>query len=188
MVTFYTHFKRPAHGKHRFMVCATLMCALDGNTDAALAQIRSKLGLKPGEATADGLFSCEKVECLADCDQPPVVQKDAEHFCSMKGPALDDYINKLLAAEGKSAADYAHKTPVTMDLRVSVLPPHYNFSGETETGARAFDDKDAYLAPGAGSSGSARTTIVPPPLKTPLTAPVAGTSFAAVPANGKDHG
>src|SRR5690606_28392364 len=27
MVTFYTHFKRPFHGKHRFMVCATLMCA-----------------------------------------------------------------------------------------------------------------------------------------------------------------
>src|SRR4051812_29629016 len=22
MVTFYTHFKRPFHGKHRFMVCA----------------------------------------------------------------------------------------------------------------------------------------------------------------------
>jgi NADH-quinone oxidoreductase subunit E len=188
MVTFYTHFKRPAHGKHRFMVCATLMCALDGNTDAALGQIRAKLGLKPGETSADGLFSCEKVECLADCDKPPVVQKDAEHFCSMKGPALDAYIDSLLTQEGKTSADYLGKQVVATDLRVSVLPSHYNFPGETEEGARHFDDKDPYLAPGAGSPGSARTTIVPPPLKTPLTAPVAGTSFTAPSVNGHRNG
>jgi NADH-quinone oxidoreductase subunit E len=179
MVTFYTHFKRPAHGKHRFMVCATLMCALDGNTDASLAQIRAKLGLRPGEATADGLFSCEKVECLADCDKPPVVQKDSEHFCSMKGPALDAYIEALLTAEGKTAAEYVRQTPVTMDLRVEVLPAHYNFTGEQQAGARRFDDKDPYLAPGVPSA-DARVTTVPPPLKTPLTAPVRGTSFAPV--------
>jgi NADH-quinone oxidoreductase subunit E len=188
MVTFYTHFKRPAHGKHRFMVCATLMCALDGNTDAALAQIRARLGLKPGEATADGLFSCEKVECLADCDKPPVVQKDAEHFCSMRGAVLDAYIDKLLSAEGKTAADYAGPdapSPVTMDLRVAVLPPHYNFPGELEVGARRFDDKDPYLAPQSGSDEAARVTTVPPPLKTPLTAPVAGTPFTNSASNGQ---
>jgi NADH-quinone oxidoreductase subunit E len=186
MVTFYTHFKRPAHGKHRFMVCATLMCALDGNTDAALAQISNRLGLKPGETSADGLFSCEKVECLADCDQPPVVQKDNEHFCQMRGPALDAYIDSLLAKEGKTVADYMSTNapaPVATDLRIAVLPPHYNFPGESETGAREFDDKDAYLTPGQG----ARVTTVPPPLKTPLTAPVAGTSFVKPSKNGH-HG
>ncbi len=168
MVTFYTHFKRPAHGKHRFMVCATLMCALDGNTAQALRQIRARIGIGPGERTADGLFSCEKVECLADCDKPPVVQKDSEHFCSMKGVVLDNYIDSLLKAEGKSVADYQGKPGLAMDLRVSVLPNHYNFEGETQTGARRFDDKDPYLAPGTAP----RTTVVPPPLKTPLTAPV----------------
>jgi NADH-quinone oxidoreductase subunit E len=190
MVTFYTHFKRPAHGKHRFMVCATLMCALDGNTDAALAQIKARLGLRPGEATADGLFSCEKVECLADCDKPPVVQKDAEHFCSMRGAVLDAYIDKLLTAEGKSTEDYTGsgtQNPVTMDLRVAVLPPHHNFAGEQETGARRFDDKDPYLAP-AEPSDAVRVTTVPPPLKTPLTAPVAGTSFVTPSKNGIHNG
>lgn len=187
MVTFYTHFKRPTHGKHRFMVCATLMCALDGNTDAALGQIRAKLGLGPGETSADGLFSCEKVECLADCDRPPVVQKDAEHFCSMKGPALDAYIDSLLAAEGKTTADYLGKHVVATDLRVSVLPSHYNFPGETETGARRFDDKDPYLAP-VSPGAAPRTTTVPPALKTPLTAPVAGTSFSRVNTDEDAHG
>jgi NADH-quinone oxidoreductase subunit E len=185
MVTFYTHFKRPTHGKHRFMVCATLMCALDGNADASLAQISAKLGLKPGQTSADGLFSCEKVECLADCDKPPVVQKDNEHFCKMRGPALDEYIDSLLALEGKTSGQYTAPgapAPVATDLRVSVLPSHYNFPGELDTGARSFDDKDPYLA--AVPQGDApRTTTVPPALKTPLTAPVAGTSFTNLNAN-----
>ncbi|MDQ2999719.1 MAG: NAD(P)H-dependent oxidoreductase subunit E [Fibrobacterota bacterium] len=169
MVTFYTHFKRPFHGKHRFMVCATLMCALENNTDAALIQIKAKLGIGAGEKTADGLFSCEKVECLADCDKPPVVQCDNEHFCSMKGVVLDQYLEKLLKDEGKSAAEYASKAPVKMDSRVPTLPAHYNFEGETSQGARRSDDKDPYYKPGQG----ALTTKVPRPLATPLTVPVA---------------
>jgi NADH-quinone oxidoreductase subunit E len=187
MVTFYTHFKRDTHGKHRFMVCATLMCALDGNADASLAQIQAKLGLKPGQTSADGLFSCEKVECLADCDKPPVVQKDNEHFCKMKGKVLDDYIDALLAQEGKTSADYTGANapaPVATDLRIPVLPSHYNFPGETTEGARHFDNKDPYLAPGQGE----RVTSVPPPLKTPLTAPVAGTAFTAPSKNGHQDG
>ena len=169
MVTFYTHFKRPFHGKHRFMVCATLMCALESNTKAALEQIQSKLGIGAGEKTADNLFSCEKVECLADCDKPPVIQKDNEHFCSMRGAALDKYILSLLHKEGKVEADYAGKPGVAMDGRVPTLPAHYNFEGERETGARKGEDKDPYLAAGQGDL----TTTVPGALATPLTVPVA---------------
>ncbi len=169
MVTFYTHYKRPFHGKHRFMVCATLMCALEGNTDAALDQIQAKLGIGPGEKTADGLFSCEKVECLADCDKPPVVQKDNEHFCSMRGAVLDKYIASLLNKEGKVESDYAGKPAVAMDTRVPTIPAHFNFTGESETGARKTENKDPYWQAGQGDL----TTKVPAPLATPLTVPVA---------------
>jgi NADH-quinone oxidoreductase subunit E len=168
MVTFYTHFKRPAHGKHRFMVCATLMCALDGHVDAALSQIQAKLGIRPGQRTVDGLFSVEKVECLADCDRPPVVQKDFEHHVKMRGPALDTYLEGLLKAEGKAAVDYRGQQPVEMDLRIETLPEHYTFPVERETGARGFDDKDPFWQPGEGG----RNTTVPPALRTPLSAPV----------------
>ncbi len=181
MVTFYTHFKRPAHGKHRIMVCATLMCALDGNTNQALKQIQEKLGLAPGQRSQDGLFSCEKVECLADCDHPPVLQKDAEHCGSMKGKALDDYLERLLTSEGKTPADYHAIPGVEMDLRVPVLPSHYNFTGETDQGARQFDDKDVYFKAGEG----VRTTTVPPALKNPLTAPVVDGVLGS---NGVHHG
>ncbi|MDB5047582.1 MAG: NADH-ubiquinone oxidoreductase chain [Fibrobacteres bacterium] len=182
MVTFYTHFKRPFHGKHRFMVCATLMCALEKNTDAALDQIKARLGIAPGQRTHDGLFSCEKVECLADCDKPPVVQCDNEHFCSMKGAVLDQYLDKLLKEEGKSAAEYKAKSPVDMDPRVPTLPAHYNFPGETETGARKTENKDPYLKAGEG----ALTTNVPGPLATPFTVPVAdGVNAKGAPSNNR---
>ena len=60
-----------------------------------------------------------------------------------------------------------------------MLPQHYNFNGEQQVGARRFDDKDPYLAPGEGSAEGPRTTVIPPPLKTPLTAPVAGGALNA---------
>ncbi|GEM_PF-52451 len=182
MVTFYTHFKRPFHGKHRFMVCATLMCALENNTDAALNQIKAKLGIKAGEITHDGLFSCEKVECLADCDKPPVVQKDNEHFCSMKGPVLEAYLDKLLKEAGKTSADYLGKGALKMDTRVQYIPSSYNFAGETETGARKSEDKNPYTKAGEGNM----TTRIPAPLATPLSVPVAdGVNATSAPSNGR---
>ncbi len=183
MVTFYTHFKRPFHGKHRFMVCATLMCALENNTDAALKQVEAKLGIKTGEITADGLFSCEKVECLADCDKPPVVQCDKEHFTSMKGPQLDAYLDQLLKSEGKTAADYQGKPGIKMDQRVPTLPSHFNFPGESQVGARHFENKDAYSPEGQGEL----TTKIPGALATPLTVPVADGVNGANGALGSKH-
>lgn len=121
-VTFYTHYKRPYHGKHRFMVCATLMCSLGGHSDRALKQIEARLGLKAGERSADALFSVEKVECLADCHLPPVVQIDFDHRTCFEGEALDAFIDALLAREGKRRDEYQGKAGVAMNARVPVMP------------------------------------------------------------------
>ncbi|MDX2019955.1 MAG: NAD(P)H-dependent oxidoreductase subunit E [Deltaproteobacteria bacterium] len=121
-VTFYTHFKRPYHGKHRLMVCATLMCAMGGHSDRALQQIEARLGLRAGERSADGLFSVEKVECLADCHLPPVVQVNFDHRTCFEGEALEKFLDSALAAEGKTSADYKGKAGVVMNARVPVQP------------------------------------------------------------------
>ncbi|MEQ9363691.1 MAG: NAD(P)H-dependent oxidoreductase subunit E [Leptospirales bacterium] len=120
MASFYTHFKRPWHGKHRLMVCATLMCAL-GGTSQALEQIHRTLGLRPGEITRDGVFSLEKVECLADCDRPPAMQVNFKHHVKMHGEALDRLLAELLAAEKKTPADYENQTPVKMNAAIPVV-------------------------------------------------------------------
>lgn len=121
MVSFYTHFKRPFHGKHRFMVCATLMCSIggpNGKCDDSLAVIQRRLGIAPGECTEDGLFSVEKVECLADCNRPPVIQKDNDHHVNMTDALLEDLIDSLLTSEGKSKQHYAGLKGIAMNARI----------------------------------------------------------------------
>jgi NADH:ubiquinone oxidoreductase subunit E len=125
MVSFYTHFKRPYHGKHRLMVCATLMCAL-GGTAHALRQIHSTLGLQPGEITGDGLFSLEKVECLADCDRPPALQLNFTHHVRMQGEPLDRLLADLLAQEGKTSADYHGRAGIKMNTAIPVVSVKQN--------------------------------------------------------------
>lgn len=121
MTSFYTHFKRPWHGKHRLMVCRTLMCDLGGAKDA-LGEIEAVLNIKPGEITHDGLFSLEKVECLADCDRPPVVQVDTTHHVKMSGGALKVMLQDLLKSEGKSAKDYAGQVGRRMQAGIPHIP------------------------------------------------------------------
>ncbi len=121
MATFYTHFKRPGHGKHRLMVCATLICDL-GGAGEALQVIYETLGIRPGERTHDGLFSLEKVECLADCNRPPVVQIDGVHLSGQRRAELQATLNRYLEQEGKSAADYRGQAPLKMDLETPIIP------------------------------------------------------------------
>jgi len=120
MVTFYTHFKRPAHGRHRIMVCSTLMCSLAGS-EAIIERISKRLNIEPGMITKDGLFSLEKVECLADCDKPTAIQVDAKHYHAISPENADNLIDELLKREGKTDADY-REPGVKMDLRVPFIP------------------------------------------------------------------
>jgi len=125
MVTFYTHFKRPFHGKHRFMVCATLMCSIggpQGKTDDALLVLKERLNLDPGQRTEDGLFSVEKVECLADCNRPPVVQKDNTHHVNMNRAEMNRIVDELLKQEGLSPSHYAGKASIVMDPTIAFVP------------------------------------------------------------------
>lgn len=132
MVSFYTHFKRPFHGKHRFMVCATLMCSIggpNGKCDQSLAVLQRRLGLSAGECTTDGLFSVEKVECLADCNRPPVVQKDNDHHVNLSDSLLDELIDSLLTKEGKAKDHYAGQTGTPMNARIPSISVKHTVSG-----------------------------------------------------------
>jgi len=46
---------------------------LNGSDDI-IAYIEKTLGIKPGETTADGMFSLKTVECLGACGYAPMMQ------------------------------------------------------------------------------------------------------------------
>ena len=66
-------FRLKPEGKTLIEVCTTLSCAL-GGAEQLLDHTCRKLGVKPGETTADGKFTVKGVECLAACGGAPAVQ------------------------------------------------------------------------------------------------------------------
>ena len=79
VVTFYTLFYQKPKAKTRFNVCRTLPCMLAGG-DEIIKYFEEKLGLKPGQMTADGEFSLATVECLGACEIAPMLQFNDEEF------------------------------------------------------------------------------------------------------------
>lgn len=73
VATFYSMYNLKPVGKYLFEVCQTGPCMLNGSDDI-VDYIFEKLGIKPGETTADGLFTLKTVECLGACGYAPMMQ------------------------------------------------------------------------------------------------------------------
>ena len=73
VASFYTMYFLKPQGKFTLEICRTGPCCLVG-AEKIMKHIESRLGVKEGEVTADGLFSWRGVECLAACGFGPVLQ------------------------------------------------------------------------------------------------------------------
>jgi len=73
IVGFYTLYHDKKEGKYRIQVCTDLPCALRG-AEQFMDNLCSRLGMKVGETTPDGLVTVEAVTCLAACDKAPMFQ------------------------------------------------------------------------------------------------------------------
>ena len=91
-ITFYTMFNLKPMGKFHMQVCKSLMCALVGS-DTVIEWIKMKLGIAPGESTADGLFSLSVVECLAACGTGPMMQINDDYYEQL----TEDKLDRILA-------------------------------------------------------------------------------------------
>lgn len=78
VASFYTMFNLQPVGKHLLEVCQTGPCMLNGS-ESIIEYIYEKLGIRPGETTADGLFTLKTVECLGACGYAPMLQL-GEHY------------------------------------------------------------------------------------------------------------
>ncbi len=71
--TFYDMLHTEPVGRYLVAVCTNIACLLDGAAEL-LEHAETTLGIGVGGTTADGLFTLEEAECLADCDRTPCVQ------------------------------------------------------------------------------------------------------------------
>jgi NADH-quinone oxidoreductase E subunit len=106
VVSYYTMFHSKPVGRFVVSVCRTLSCALNGAEQVTSAACL-KLGIRPGETDATGMFTLLEVECLGACDRAPVVMvNDSWHECLKPGDVsklVDD-----LRARGDAALSGCH--------------------------------------------------------------------------------
>lgn len=79
--------RRNPVGKNHIQVCTTTPCWLRGS-DEVMSCIHSKLGLKPGETTSDGMFTLSEVECLGACVNAPMMQINDDYYVSLTDELL----------------------------------------------------------------------------------------------------
>ena len=94
VVTFYTMFKQQPSGTYHIQVCSTLSCMLRGSEEI-VAHLETKLGIKPGETTADGRFSMIKVECLGSCGTAPMFQMNDDYHENLTAELVDQLLDSL---------------------------------------------------------------------------------------------
>ncbi len=90
VATFYSMYNLKPIGKHLFEVCQTGPCMVNGS-DEIIAYIGEKLNIKPGQTSADGLFTLKTVECLGACGYAPMMQMGKtyrEHLTKEKVDAI----------------------------------------------------------------------------------------------------
>ena len=90
VATFYSMYNLNPVGKYMFEVCQTGPCMINGSDDI-IKYIYDKLGIKPGESSADGLFTLKTVECLGACGYAPMMQMGKhyrEHLTKDKVDAI----------------------------------------------------------------------------------------------------
>lgn len=77
VATFYTRFRFSPPAEHTIHVCQGTACHVRGGAQILL-EFEKELGVKVGEATADGKFDLERVACVGCCALGPVGLVDGQ--------------------------------------------------------------------------------------------------------------
>lgn len=99
VATFYKSFSLVPRGKHIITICMGTVCYLKGAREIS-ALIQSRLGVGPGDTTADRLFTYQPVNCLGACALAPVMMIDDEYFDKVKPDHVPDILSTYEVTRG----------------------------------------------------------------------------------------
>jgi NADH-quinone oxidoreductase subunit E len=108
--SFYDMLHTEPVGTYLVSICTNIACLL-GGAEELLAHAEERLGVRPGGTTADGMFTLEDAECLADCDRTPCVTVNHRYVGGL-GPDEFDTLVEDLRAGGRSEEIPPHGTLV----------------------------------------------------------------------------
>jgi len=94
VATFYSMINTSPVGKYHIQVCKTLSCKIRG-AGKITEHCSNKLGIKPGETTADGRFTLSEVECLGSCGTAPMYQINFDYHEDLTPEKVDQILGSL---------------------------------------------------------------------------------------------
>lgn len=92
--SFYDMLFTEPVGKHLVSICTNIACLLNGGYEL-LEHAEKTLGVKAGTTTADGQFTLEEVECIADCGRAPCLAVNWRFFGDVGHDDFDRLVGDL---------------------------------------------------------------------------------------------
>lgn len=88
VATFYNMIFRQPTGQHVILLCDSVSCWIMGY-ERLREYFAERIGIAPGQTSADGRFTLLPNVCLGDCDHAPVMMIDNAHYRDVAAPQLD---------------------------------------------------------------------------------------------------
>ncbi len=98
--SFYTMLRKRPYGKYHLQICTNIACYLRG-ADDLVDMVKDVLGIDHLQTTDDGLFTLEKVQCLAACGYAPAILIDKHDFFNV---SVDELRERIVALQKEAHA------------------------------------------------------------------------------------
>ena len=100
VVTFYSFFSLQPKGKYVIGCCLGTACYVKG-AQQVIDKFEEILKIKPGETTADGLFTLDALRCIGACGIAPAVQINGKVYPKVTvdsvGKMIEEYKSEGIA-------------------------------------------------------------------------------------------
>jgi NADH-quinone oxidoreductase subunit E len=96
VVGFYSLLYDEPVGKWVLQVCDDVPCCFRGAEDL-VAALEQALGIRSEQSSADGMFTLQRVKCLAACDKAPVLQANLDYVYNLTPDKVDGLLRDLRA-------------------------------------------------------------------------------------------
>ncbi len=98
VVTFYSFFSLTPKGKYVVGCCLGTACYVKG-AQQVIDKFSEILNIKPGETSADGMFTLDALRCIGACGIAPAVSINGKVYSKVKVSDVPVIIDELKAAD-----------------------------------------------------------------------------------------
>jgi len=138
---FYDMIHLEPVGTYVVGVCTNIACLLNGGLEM-LEHASDVLGCPVGGTSADGLFTLEETECLADCNLAPCVQVNHRYVRTTTPDAFSELVSDLRTGSTKHDIP-SHGTLVRVRRSGGLRVTREELAAQRATAAAARAERDA---------------------------------------------